>query len=518
MDQLIVSPPLLEAVEKPQENWIPPNAFLFDIGEPWEPYSFDTCYDDKENDAIFEEASLLIYESEYEDVSPCAIVGESAGPKTTAGCSKPSRWGPWQMSSDIAELRKAGVPVKTRAQTNWCISVWKEWAQDRLKGAKDPGELPFKLDTDFTKMLPEDMNFWLCRFIVEARKRDGTEYLPNTLYQICCGLGRALKVAERADVKIFDDTKFSAFISTLDSRMKELKGTGKFEQKKANVIRQDVEDLLWEQGKLGDTSPQVLLDTLVFYLGLYFALRSGQDHRRLRHRPSQLQLVEAPGCMAYLKYCEDVSKTNQGGLKHRKKSAKEVVQYMNLNDSRKCIVRLYKFYNSKCPQNRPDGAFYLRPREKPSADVWYASVAVGHNALANTVKRLCKQAGVDGYYTNHSLRASAATRLFEAGVDEQLIMQRAGHSSTCGVRSYKRVGEKLRAITSTVLNQEDIQSKVKMPKVVVDEEDICTTASARTVMQVKETTRTAASDPSKSRHFPVMNFSGATNFNVNFYC
>ena len=65
MDQrLIVSPPLLEAVEKLQENWILPNAFLFDIGEPWEPYSLDTCYDDKENDAIFEEASLLIDESE----------------------------------------------------------------------------------------------------------------------------------------------------------------------------------------------------------------------------------------------------------------------------------------------------------------------------------------------------------------------------------------------------------------------------------------------------------------------
>lgn len=92
---------------------------------------------------------------------------------------------------------------------------------------------------------------------------------------------------------------------------------------------------------------------------------------------------------------------------------------MSLNVPRKCIVRLYKLYNSKCPQNPPDGAFYLRCREKPSADVWYASVAVGHNALANTVKHLCKQAQVDGYYTSHSLRASAATRLFEAGVDEQ---------------------------------------------------------------------------------------------------
>ena len=53
---------------------------------------------------------------------------------------------------------------------------------------------------------------------------------------------------------------------------------------------------------------------------------------------------------------------------------------------------------------------------------------------------------------NHSLRATAATRLFEAGVDEQLIMQRTGHLTTAGVRSYKRVGENLRSITSDVLN------------------------------------------------------------------
>ena len=60
-------------------------------------------------------------------------------------------------------------------------------------------------------MSVHDMNFWVCRFVVEARKRDGSNYPPNTIYQLCCGLNRALAAADRGSVKIFDDHQFAAF-------------------------------------------------------------------------------------------------------------------------------------------------------------------------------------------------------------------------------------------------------------------------------------------------------------------
>ncbi len=77
-----------------------------------------------------------------------------------------------------------------------------------------------------------------------------------------------------------------------------------------------MEDQLWDLEILGDQHPQALLDTMFYYIGLYFALRGGEEHCRLRHSPSQIQLHEESG-ESYLSYTEDVLKTNQGGLFHR---------------------------------------------------------------------------------------------------------------------------------------------------------------------------------------------------------
>ena len=61
--------------------------------------------------------------------------------------------------------------------------------------------------------------------------------------------------------------------------------------------------------------------------------------------------------------------------------------------------------------------------------MWYAKTPIGHHKLSGIVANLCSQAGIGGYRTKNSLRASAATRLYEASVDEQLIAEVTGHHS-----------------------------------------------------------------------------------------
>lgn len=146
--------------------------------------------------------------------------------------------------------------------------------------------------------------------------------------------------------------------------------------------------------------------------------------------------------MYYLEYSEDISKTNQGGLDHRTVKRKVVRAYQNTDNPDRCIVHYWKKHiavrpkDERCPLD-----FYLRPLIQPNAQgAWFSMQPVGRIKLSNTVAELAKEAGISGKVTNHSLRATCASRLYQESVDEQLICEKTGHRSNA-VRSYKRTSE-----------------------------------------------------------------------------
>ena len=62
----------------------------------------------------------------------------------------------------------------------------------------------------------------------------------------------------------------------------------------------------------------------------------------------------------------------------------------------------------------------------------------------------CKSANIGGYRTNHSLRATSASRLYQSNLDEQIICETTGHRSSA-VRSYKRTSIDQQKAKSDVL-------------------------------------------------------------------
>ena len=99
--------------------------------------------------------------------------------------------------------------------------------------------------------------------------------------------------------------------------MKELKSTGNYQAKKAEILTEEHEDILWKQGLLGDKHPQQLLNTVIYYISFYFALQSGMEHRRLGYYPSQIQLFELTNGRVYVMYIEDAVLYTKGRSKSK---------------------------------------------------------------------------------------------------------------------------------------------------------------------------------------------------------
>ena len=347
----------------------------------------------------------------------------------------------------VLAAQSKAVPSTTKRSTEWACRIWNQWSKSR-KESNCEYPPPPQLCTD-----ESCLDRWLCKFILEIRRQDGKEYPPNTLYSIACGILRHVR-NYAPQVNFFTQVQFTGFRKTLDSEMKRLTAAGVgVKKKKAEPLSLKDEDELWQQGLLGNQDAQTLVDTIIFMCGLYFALRSGQEHRSLVIDQIQVIDCEHP----YLIYTENVSKNHSGGLSHRKVQPKVVTHYSNKENPSRCFVNLYREYLSHCPSKRTTQALYLTPLKIRKGTVWYSNVPIGHNTLSKTVHRLCKSANIKGFKTNHSLRVTTATRLFQSGIDEQLIMDRTGHRSLDGIRAYKRVSEDQEKEVSSILNKESVK-------------------------------------------------------------
>ena len=92
----------------------------------------------------------------------------------------------------------------------------------------------------------------------------------------------------------------------------------------------------------------------------------------------------------------------------------------------------------------PDAAlqtdtFYMKPKEKipdSPGDSWYTKSPLGHNTIGKFLKEILKEGEIDAEYkSNHSLRSTEITRMFENKVPDKIIMERSGHLSVGGLFS-----------------------------------------------------------------------------------
>lgn len=339
---------------------------------------------------------------------------------------------------DLAELLKPQVPKNTETSTRWAMKNFRDWYEDY--NARNPSKCCPE-EVVLSSCSPELLNKWLCVFVSETRNQNGEKYPPRTLYSLLTGILRYMRI-ENSNYPNFlekNSPVFSGFAKTLDNIFKDLRKSGVgSESQHTEVISRKDEDTLWSSGVLNVETGQGLLRAVFYYNGKCFCLRGGQEHRELRL--SQLKRSTNP--VKYT-YSENASKNRKGGVAQMRVEHKTVVSIADPEAGSRCHVYLLDKYMEKLPlQAIEKDIFYCRPLPTTPTDPtkpWFTAVPIGRNYLTKMVSNMFAEAGLEGNKTNHSLRVTGASALFDAGVPERIIQARTGHRSLDALRVYERV-------------------------------------------------------------------------------
>ena len=182
-------------------------------------------------------------------------------------------------------------------------------------------------------------------------------------------------------------------------------------------------------------------------------LRGRAEHRELKF--SQFTRDFTSDGLLRFTYIENCSKNRCGGFNQLDIKNKVVEQFQDLRAGDRCHTYLLHLYISKVPEKAIEqDTLYVCPLSKipagPSAP-WFTSVPVGRNTLSKMLQNMCDEGGAQGKKTNHSLRAYAATVMFQAGVSEKVVQNCGGHRSLEGLRKYERIPEQQKRNACRVL-------------------------------------------------------------------
>uniref|UniRef100_A0A1X7SQE5 Tyr recombinase domain-containing protein n=1 Tax=Amphimedon queenslandica TaxID=400682 RepID=A0A1X7SQE5_AMPQE len=93
----------------------------------------------------------------------------------------------------------------------------------------------------------------------------------------------------------------------------------------------------------------------------------------------------------------------------------------------------------------------------------------------------------DSGYTNHCLRATSVSRMYNAGIPERMISEKSGHKSIEGLRAYERTSDELERMAERSIAGEPSGALCEVKKVKKEPEE----------------------------HFPHPNFSAMSNCTIN---
>ena len=225
----------------------------------------------------------------WEQQNPAAMRGRrptrSRGSRATTQAAKRFRADQEQVArQQQAALQAIQQQPKERPDANhhlkftYGVNAWKHWVVGKnaeLEKLRAQGKYQKSFETDILKLRADELNFTLCMFVKEVKKPNGDAYAADSIFYLVLGIQEYLFENSRID-NIFTDVYYDPFTSALHEVVKDFKlpvnELGYF-------VTRIEEEHLWESKQLGAHSPQVLLNTLVYFNTKYFQLKTVRDQQ-----------------------------------------------------------------------------------------------------------------------------------------------------------------------------------------------------------------------------------------------
>ena len=155
---------------------------------------------------------------------------------------------PWLQEEEINTLRSRNENSNTAKSTKTCLNVFNEWKLQRNEARR------------FEDIPPEELDAVPCRFFAEIRKKDGSEYEPESLAVMQSALDRHLKNAGKKH-SILQDREFEKSRQQLEAKARELRVKGYGKRKNAShALNEEDEEFISQSGQLGKHSAQALVN------------------------------------------------------------------------------------------------------------------------------------------------------------------------------------------------------------------------------------------------------------------
>lgn len=186
------------------------------------------------------------------------------------------------------------------------------------------------------------------------------------------------------------------------------------------------------------SSPENLLLGFWFLVSYNFA-RRGREGWREMTRATFIIKSDDEGKEYLTMALTECNKNWQGGSSSKAWDYSDVRAYgVNFDNESINIVDVYRFYLSKL--NPECAALFQKPKYKKwgleEGSIWFDNVCIGVNKIGELMKTISLRAALSKIYTNHSVRATSITVMYQGGVNTKQICKVTKHKSEESLKHY----------------------------------------------------------------------------------